>query len=347
MMQSYNPRNLRDIVPQPLVSVGQLQQGISQQARNLQNIGSGLENLARVKNEAALNKAAQGLDFTDSQAVFNKLAPLLNFTTQESKQNILDRMTRAGQDQTRLSDIGYKKELAQNAAAQRPGIVADSKVKQGTVSERIREPRLRNIATEESNENQRLNRLLRMNQDQREAEKWGLTKEQMKQALNMDANKQAILVQTLRTLQDPTATPSEKQQAKDAFTMLVKGDLPAEPKATPFQEAMVQSEVNQIKQDKQGYYDSLVDKFLEGFAEAEGNWIDPTLKGTDGRLIRTALLQLLQDPNYRKAMETGDRDTITQGLIDYFGAKGKRIEQEWDPDFTSPSTWFRNQLKIK
>jgi hypothetical protein len=46
-------------------------------------------------------------------------------------------------------------------------------------------------------------------------------------------------------------------------------------------------------------------------------------------------------------METGDRDTITQGLIDYFGAKGKRIEQEWDPDFFSPSTWFRNQLKIK
>jgi len=54
-MQGYNPRNLRDIVPTPLVSVGQLQQGISQQAQNLQNIGQGFENIARAGVEADLH----------------------------------------------------------------------------------------------------------------------------------------------------------------------------------------------------------------------------------------------------------------------------------------------------
>lgn len=332
-MQQYNPRNLRDIVPTPLVSVGQLQQGINAQARNLENIGQGLENLARTKVESQINKAAEGLDFTDSQSVYKRLAPLLNFTTQESKANILDRMGRAGQDQTRQSKLANDAMTRRNLGS----IIGERDTmlpikKEGMIRQN-EGASLRNMLTGETI------------QDKIQGRKWAKEDRETQQS---SANQQKQMIADIfRTISDPTIPEEQKQKARDTFSMFVKGELPGSPKPTPFEEAMVKSETDQIKNDKTAYYDNLVDKFIEGYSDSAGNIIDPTIKGTNQRLVRQALIQLLQNPAYRKAMEAGDRDSVTQGLIDFLGQRGKRIEQEYDPDLFSPSTWFRRQLKIK
>jgi hypothetical protein len=109
-MGTLNPQQFTAFMPNPAVTLGQVQQGQQLYQQNLRDIVGGLRNIGKARNAAAIDRALQSgeIDFTDSQAVMKRLAPLMRFTTDAARQGVMDRIKMAGADEARKSKVGLQ-----------------------------------------------------------------------------------------------------------------------------------------------------------------------------------------------------------------------------------------------
>jgi len=330
----YNPRTMQSIVPTPLVSVGQLQQGINQQKENLFDIGRGLDTLARTKSESKINDllAKPGLDYTDASAVRNRLGGLLDYTTKESRQSVLDRISEAGKQEKRKSDISLADSQKENIAS--------------TIKERNTMLPVRVANTRANTANTLFNT------------------EKGKKTLPLDLKRlEANIENTLfNTQRGRELLPFEKSRAGRENEGLSLGNMIKyndmkykQEDRDALKNKPVQSETMKAAQDnisdtvKKGglspVIQSALNKTLQGFNENSNSWLDAEITDKDKPRIEAAVIEMLRDPKYAELFNTGTPQGIYQAVTDYLRSKGTQMREEYDPDLLSPSTWLTRRLK--
>ena len=303
----FNPYQV--VAPEPLVSVGQMQQGISQQAQNIMGLRDRLQDTARAANASKIQRMlAQepNLDWTNPTAVRQTLGGLMDFTTDTSRANIMDRL--AGARQKRMDDSSL-----QTADMERRNVGSQIRERNTLLG-----PRRENLIRR--NEGVSLDNLGKYNQNKL----FDATFDNVVQGSGLDN----ILKQA---------------QIQKALTPTVK-----EPKKGPIQKAAEEKTASTIKDiGYSKWTDQILDKIEAGLNQ--GNIFEREISSQDRPLLKGAINNLIQtDTKISKLLALGQMDAAAEAIKQALKEKGYQIDVGGgSPELLRPSTWFGGTTRIK